>query len=141
MAKVIEETIGKETIKICVAYRTRKTQSFFSNKDKVSPNLQSNIVYIYNCDQCPGHKYIGETGRHFSTRKQEHIKGDKGPTEISSHFHTVKEENFSVVVKSTHTTIAESLVYHSVPPPLRLNKYHPPYNLQLFNCDTHEDDN
>ena len=139
VTKLIEETIGKDTIKICTAYRTRKTQSFFSNKDKVSTELQSNIVYAYKCDLCPGHQYTGESIRHFSTRKQEHLNGDKGPTEVTNHIHRAKDENFSIVVRTKHTTIAESLVYHSVPQQKRLNKYHPPYALQLFPCDTNED--
>ena len=132
---LIEETLGKDDVQVRVAYRTRKTQSFFSNKDKVSKELQSNVIYSYDCDLCPGHKYIGETVRHFSTRKREHITGEKGPTEISSHVHLPKDSNFSIVTRTPHTLIAESLIYHTVPPALRLNKYHPPYELQIFNCD------
>ena len=58
MVKLIEETLGKDDVEVRVAYRT---QSFFSNKDKVSKELQSNVIYSYDCDLCPGHKYIGET--------------------------------------------------------------------------------
>ena len=139
VAKLIEDTIGKDKIQIRTAYKTKKTQSFFSNKDKIPTDIRSNIVYSYNCDQCPGLQYIKESVRHFSTPKNEHINGDSNPTEVTTHIHTAKEENFSIVIQSKHTTIAESLVYHSVPPSKRLNKYHPPYQLQLFDCDTNEE--
>ena len=139
VAKLIEDTIGRENIKICTSYRTRKTQSFFSNKDKIPTCVRSNIVYSYTCDQCLGHQYIGQSVRHFYTRKHEHINGSANPTEVTSHIHTVKEENFAIVVHTKYTSIGESLIYHSVPPSKRLNKYHPPYELELFNCDTYEE--
>jgi len=138
VANEIEKIVGQNNVQIRVAYQTRKTQSFFTNKDKVPADLQSNLVYSYKCDLCQGHRYIGETARHFLTRKTEHVEGDKGPTEITNHLHTAKYKNFSIIIRTKHTTIAESLVYHSVPPALRINKYHPPYQLQLFNCDSYE---
>ena len=58
-----------------------------------------------------------------------------GRTEISSHVHLPKDSNFSILTRTPHTLIAESLIYHTVLPALRLNKYHPPYELQIFNCD------
>ena len=91
MTKLIEDIIGKEDFQRRVVYQTQKTQSFFSNKDKVSKELQSNIIYSYDCDLCPGHKFIGETIRHFSTRKREHMTDKKRPTEISSHVHLPKD--------------------------------------------------
>ena len=84
MAKLIEDTIGKDDFQLRVAYRTRKTQSFFSNKDKVSKELQSKlfipmiVTYVQNTDT------FGETIRHFSAR----MTDEKGPTEISSHVQT-----------------------------------------------------
>ena len=94
VAKLIEDTIGKDKIQIRTAYKTKKTQSFFSNKDKIPTDIRSNIVYSYNCDQCPGLQYIKESVRHFSTPKNEHINGDSNPTEVTTHIHTAKEENF-----------------------------------------------
>ena len=117
-----------------------RTAALFQNKDKIDRDIQSNVVYLYNCDQCSGQKYVGESVRHFITRKREHIKGDKGETEVYTHIHQAKESNFSIVTVTKHTTIGESLVYHSIPPRFRLNKYHPPYALQLFTCDTDEND-
>ena len=133
--KSIEKIVDKENFQVRVAYRTFKTQAFFHNKDRVSKNLQSNLVYVYNCDHCVGHKYIGETRRHFITRKEEHLKGNKGETEIFTHHHKAQKENFPITIRTNHTFIGESLVYHSVPSQFRLNKYHPPYRLKLFHCD------
>ena len=57
--------------KISIAYSTKKTASFFPNKDKISSDLHSHLVYEYNCGRCPK-RYIGESVRHFTTRKEEH---------------------------------------------------------------------
>ena len=42
-------------------------------------------------------------------------------------------------MQTKYPLIAESLVFQATPAYLRLNKYHPPYLLQLFNCDTNEE--
>jgi len=141
MARAVEEIVGDKEVKIQVAYRTNKTQSYFTNKDKISADLQSNIVYIYECDQCSGHKYIGESTRHYKVRKEEHLTGSKGPTEISAHVHQAKEENFSIAARTRHTLIGESIIFHTVPAHLRLNRYHPPFQLQLFGSDIVGKDN
>ena len=140
VAKTIEEILGKEEVAIRIAHRTRKTQSFFQNKDKIDSDVKSSLIYAYECDTCPGHTYIGESIRHFKTRKLEHLTGDKGDTEITLHQHTKYEENFRIVIQTKQTLIAESLVYHTIPPHLRLNKYHPPFELKLFDCDTSNGD-
>lgn len=140
VTKLIEEVLGKEKVNIRIAYKSRKTQAFFANKDKVAVDIQSNVVYMYNCVLCKGpKKYIGESTRHFITRKREHITGDKGPTEVSTHVHPPNETFFSIITRTKHTLIGESLVYHSIPAASRLNQHHPPYQLNLFNCDSHEE--
>ena len=103
-------TIGKDDFQL------------FFNKDKVSKELHPKINYSYDDDPCPGHRYIGEAIRHFFTRKCEQVTGDKGPTKISSDVHPPKDCNFSVITPKQHTFIAESLIYHTIPPALRLNK-------------------
>ena len=60
------------SIKLNVAYHTKKMKVFFPNKDKISKEVSSNVVCKYQCGQCPGLTYIGETKRHLSTRTEEH---------------------------------------------------------------------
>ena len=45
--------------------------SFFNFKDRISPNIKSNIVYNYSCSHCSA-TYLGESIRHFHTRVSEH---------------------------------------------------------------------
>ena len=46
-------------------------QHFPSPKDRPLPEKQTNVVYEINCADCSW-SYIGETGRAFETRKNEH---------------------------------------------------------------------
>jgi len=131
--KKINNTLKDHNYKVKLAYTTFKSSFFFPNKDPVAKNLQSNIVYQFQCDQCSGPTYIGETTRHFSTRKQEHIHGVPKPTEVTKHAHPATDEQFTILYRTKHVLIAEALFYHSVPPEHRLNKYVPPYQLRLFN--------
>ena len=48
-------------------------------KDSVPRELRSRVIYKFTC-AC----YIGETGRHFSTRVHEHLSSDK-PSHIFKH--------------------------------------------------------
>ncbi len=50
-------------------------QNFFSYKDKIDRDLKSNIIYSVKCLDC-NKAYIGKTGRHFCTRKKEHMTDD-----------------------------------------------------------------
>ena len=131
MVNRINAIIGPEC-RMRVAYGTKKTSSFFLNKDKVSEDLRSNIVYKYICSQCSGHTYIGETTRHLITRTTEQTKGVPVPSEVSLHQHVPQRGDFKEVLQTKHTTIGEALVYNSVPTHLRLNSNRPPFGLKLF---------
>ena len=49
-------------------------------KDSLSRELRSRVIHKYTCP-CFNARYIGETGRHFSTRVREHLSSG-----TSSHF-------------------------------------------------------
>ena len=132
MTNNINTMIGPD-IKVRVAYQTRKTTNFFTNKDAIANDLRSNVVYKYKCDQCSGFTYIGETTRHLQTRMREHLTGKPVPSEIGLHQHIAKLENFSIVLKTEHQLIGEALAYHSVPENERANNNMPPFQLKLFN--------
>ena len=135
----LQQFLGPQ-LQTTIAYQTKKTASFFANKDPVSKDLLSNIVYSFTCERGCGHTYIGETVRHFSVRRKEHITGDKGQTEISSHEHRASDDNFKIVLQTVHTTIGEALVYNTIPAEKCLNKYKPPFNLNIFPEETIEED-
>ena len=119
--------------KIRIAYNTIKSANFFFNKDKVSDSVKSRVIYQYTCDQCSDAIYTGETIRHFDTRKKEHTMGCPTPTEVSLHEHAPKSTNFKIITINKYTKIGEALIYNTVPENRRLNKYRPPFELQLFN--------
>ena len=82
------------TIQQC--FSTRKTSSFFPNKDSIPTDLASGLVYQYNCDQWSD-CYIGDTKSHLFLRKGEHRRAKLVPSEVSLHVHNYREENFSLV--------------------------------------------
>ena len=131
-------SVIEPTTSLKIAYKTLKSSTFFPNKDKISFGLHSNVVYRYECDQCSGCTYIGETKRHLSTRMKEHIKGRPVPSEISLHHHVAKEGNFSIVLKTAHPFIGEALIYQGTPESRRINNNLPPFQLKLFNFPTAE---
>ena len=88
-------------------FKTFKTQHFFHNKDKLSPNVSSSLVYKFQCEQCDA-CYIGETRRHLQTRITEHMKGNP-PSEISKHSHIPKQTDFQILNRTLRTKIAETL--------------------------------
>ena len=109
----------------------QKTSSFLPNKDKMSKNVQSNVFYKFTCDQCNDHVYVGETIRHFSTRVQEHIRGQP-PSDVSLYQHVAQQRQFSIVLRTSFTTIGEALIYNTIPKEKRLNNNWPPFKLQIF---------
>jgi len=122
-----------DTVRIQPVFTTRKTASFFPNKDKMAKGVSSNVIYKYKCPHCSeGNTYIGETTRHFDTRIREHISGKPTPTEVSRHQHTARNIHFKIVLKSKHTKIGEALVYNTIPTNSRINNYRPPFELKLF---------
>ena len=61
---------------IKLVFTTFKLRNLFSVKDFVPRELRSRVVYKFTCACCNA-CYIGETGRHFSTRIREHLSPDK----------------------------------------------------------------
>ena len=53
-----------------------KLRNLFSVKDSVPRELRSCVIYKFTCACCNA-CYIGETGRHFSTRVREHLSSNK----------------------------------------------------------------
>ena len=135
MVKEVNKLLPNHTL-LQIAYQTKSTQTFFTNKDKVTNGVKSSLVYFYKCDQCPGHCYVGETKRHFDTRQQEHIKGMPTPTEVSLHQHPPKQTNFKIAITTNKPKIGEALIYNTIPENLRLNNYRPPFQLKLFDFQT-----
>ena len=76
-------------IDIKLVFTTFKLRNLFSVKDSVPRELRSRVVYKFTCACCSA-CYIGETGRHFSTRVREHLSSDK-----SSHIfkHSLSSEH------------------------------------------------
>ena len=103
-SKVID-AILRPSIKLNVVYQTKKTKVFFPNKDKISKDLSSNFVYKYQCGQCPGLTYIGETKRHLSTRTEEHLRSQPTPSKVSLHQHVPQKQNFTLFLRTNYTTI------------------------------------
>ena len=61
---------------IKLVFTTFKLRNLFSVKDSVPRELRSRVIYKFTCACCNA-CYIGETGRHFSTRVREHLSSDK----------------------------------------------------------------
>ena len=61
---------------IKLVFTTFKLRNIFSVKDSVPRELRSRVIYKFTCACCNA-CYIGETGRHFSTRVREHLSSDK----------------------------------------------------------------
>ena len=59
---------------------------YFSYKDPIPDDLKSLLVYKLTCASCSS-SYIGETGHHFKTRIEEHIKKDN-KSHIFKHLHS-----------------------------------------------------
>ena len=61
---------------IKLVFTTFKLRNLFSMKDSVPRELRSRVIYKCTCVCCNA-CYIGETGRHFSTRVREHFSSGK----------------------------------------------------------------
>ena len=62
-----------------LVFTTFKLRNLFSVKDSVPRELRSRVIYKFTCACCNA-CYIGEAGRHFSTRVREHLFSDKFST-------------------------------------------------------------
>ena len=91
--------------KIKLIFTVCKIKSFLPTKSKAPSNLLSGVVYRYICPIC-GDSYIGETMRHWETRRHEHLHRDK-TSHIYKHTHNndqckgkSNENNFKIIDKS-----------------------------------------
>jgi len=124
-------TLLEDKAKIVLAYNTNKTASFFPNKDKLKSDVRSQLVYQFTCGHCGG-CYTGETKRHFSTRRGEHLDGRPKPSEVTDHVHPPTPKSFRIILQTTHTKIGEAIIYKEVPVEKRINAHTPGYQLKLF---------
>ncbi|CAF5043232.1 unnamed protein product, partial [Rotaria sp. Silwood1] len=78
------EQLGKKLIKIATSIRPQlhvqpiprappSVSTYFTVKDVIPSQLQSNVVYKINCLECPA-SYIGKTVRQIERRTHEHGK-------------------------------------------------------------------
>ena len=91
------------------SYDTKKVAFFCSNEDPVTVNLQSHVIYQF---ECPGYKakYIGKTDRCLELRLNEH--SDLRTSAVGKHLyecehfhHIVKLFNISVYSNSEPSSI------------------------------------
>jgi len=130
-SKKINSHLGSNG-KFIIAYQTNKSSHYFPNKDKVSSDLNSQVVYTFTCGQCDGHTYVGETVRHFCTRRKEHLTGKPVESEVATHQHPPTAKAFNIVLRTKYTKIGEAIVYANTPTEKLINKYRPPFKLQVF---------
>ena len=85
-------------------------QDFPSPKDRPKIEKQTNVVYKIGCKDCSW-SYIGETGRCFETRKNEHIRNVKqntGGSNIAKHSwtngHIINFEDGQVIDRGNYRT-------------------------------------
>ena len=57
-----------------VIFTTKRIIDLFSNKSATPLDVQSNLVYKFDCHGCNS-SYIGETSRHLRTRVADHCRG------------------------------------------------------------------
>ena len=120
-----------ENVVLQLVWLTYKTANIFPTKDKISIDLASSIVYQYSCQQCQA-CYIGQTIRHFVTRKKEHMSGRPTPSEVSLHSHTPNDANFSILKRSDHPFITESIYIAKARSNNLLNDRQSSYPLKIF---------
>jgi len=122
-----------------------RLSNIFRFKDTFSKDLQSHIVYKFQCGIC-NDTYYGKTERHFKVRASEHLgitpltnKRVKKPKEsaVNEHLlyfgHDANFESFEILAKESNAfklAIKESLLISRDKPPLNKNIYSIP--LQLF---------
>ena len=75
---------------------TNKISNYFSNKDKTSHNLKSNVVYECKCSKDKSIKYNGFTSRPLVERVKEHLKGKTAVSDHISNCNICKNERITV---------------------------------------------
>ena len=110
--------------KIKLVFSVCKIQSCLPIKSKAPSSLLSGVVYRYICPIC-GDSYIGETMRHWETRRSEHLYKDKA-SHVYKHIHAdnnckgkSNEDNFTILDKA-QTQFALKLKQA-----MQINKYKP----------------
>ena len=95
---------SKKELKFILMYDTKKVAFFCSNKDLVPVNLQSHVIYQFECPRSDA-KYIGKTDRCLEFRLNEHL--DFRTSAVGKHLyecehfhHTVNLFNISVYSNS-----------------------------------------
>ena len=128
-----------KTIVINLSFNTCKVGSFLSSKSKSPANLQSFVVYHYNCSSCAA-SYVGQTTRHCSERIKEHLTSDK-QSHIFKHLQSndnckqaSNESSFQIIDKAnTEFTlkIKEAIHIQWIKPTLNTQKYHVKLTLNI----------
>ena len=70
-------------LNIKLIFSSFKIKNLMNVKDTVPRSLRSNVVYKFNCAECDS-AYVGETGRHLSTRVRGHLSRDKTLTFVNT---------------------------------------------------------
>ena len=94
-------------LNIKLSFETCKIGSYFSTKSKSPSNLQSRVVYYFECKSCKSN-YVGMTTRHCDVRIDEHLKKDKAShiyKQISNHNSCMQLNNkssFKIIDKANN---------------------------------------
>lgn len=118
-----------------------KTGRYFSLKSKLGPDMQSRLVYCFQCQVDPDCQYIGKTKRRLHQRKLEHLSGNSA---IAKHIeqcnHCFRNYNdcFKIIYRGNsdfEISIVESIKIFSSNPLLNrtLGYNGSSYFLKIFN--------
>ena len=97
----------KKELNFILMFETKKAAFFCSNKDPLPVNLQSHVIYQFECPVCKA-KYIGKTGRYLKLRLNEQL--DFRTTAVGKHLYEC--EHFHHIVKLYSISVCSN----SVPP-------------------------
>ena len=75
-----------ENVDLRMVFQSCKISSFLSAKDRL--NLQSHLVYQFNCAGCES-AYVGFTTRHYQVRIVEHLQTDR-TSHVNKHLNSDK---------------------------------------------------
>ena len=87
LPKHVFRKCSKKELKFILMYDTKKVAFFCSNKDPVPVNLQSYVIYQFECPGCKA-KYIGKTDRCLEFRLHEH--SDFRTSAVGKHLYECK---------------------------------------------------
>ena len=95
-------------------YDTKKVAFFCSNKDPVPVNLQSHVIYQFECPGCKA-KYNGKTDRCLEFRLNEH--SDFRTSAVGKHLYECEHFHhilnlFNISVNSNRNLLSLRLVSH-----------------------------